>query len=92
MLAARELGPALGDALEIYTFGSPRVGNTALAAELLRATACCSGPWRVVNYDDYLVPRFPRGTPANRVWDYVHAGATVLLPPPDAQGPLQRQR
>ena len=82
LLAARELGAALGGKLDLYTFGSPRVGDTALAAEILRATARCSGPWRVVNNDDYLVPRFPRGTPANRLWDYVHVGATVLLPPP----------
>lgn len=87
LLAARELGAALRSGLEIYTFGAPRVGDTALAAEVLRATAQCSGPWRVVNFDDYLVPRFPRGTPANRVWDYVHVGATVLLPPPDATKP-----
>ena len=40
----------------------------------------------MVNFDDYLVPRFPRGT-ANRVWDYVHVGATVPLPPPDATKP-----
>ncbi len=83
LLAARELGAALGPHLTIYTFGAPRVGDTRLAWETLRATAECDGPYRVVNYDDYLVPRFPRGTPANRIWDYVHAGATVVLPPAD---------
>ena len=59
------------------------MGNTALAAEILQGTARSDGPWRVVNFDDYLVPRFPRGTPANRLFDYVHAGATVTLPPKD---------
>ena len=88
LLAARELGVPLGPRLSVYTFGAPRVGNTALAAEVLRGTARSDGPWRVVNYDDYLVPRYPRGTPANRLFDYVHVGATVLLPPTDAASPL----
>ena len=88
LLAARELGVALGPRLSIYTFGAPRIGNTALAAEILRGTAQCDGPWRVVNFDDFLVPRFPRGTPANRLFDYVHAGATVLLPAAEADEPL----
>lgn len=84
LLAARELGTSLGASLAIYTFGAPRVGNTALALDVVRSTAQSSGPYRVVNHDDYVVPRYPRGTPANRIWDYVHAGATVLLPPSDA--------
>jgi hypothetical protein len=79
-----QLGTSLGASLAIYTFGAPRVGNTALALDVVRSTAQSSGPYRVVNHDDYVVPRYPRGTPANRIWDYVHAGATVLLPPSDA--------
>lgn len=46
----------------------------------MRATSACNGLFRVVNEDDLLVPRFPRGTPANRLWDYVHVGPTVMLP------------
>ena len=50
------LARASGASLTIYTFGAPRVGNTALAYETLRECAHCAGPWRVVNGDDFLVP------------------------------------
>lgn len=60
------------------------MGDTAFAVDVLRATRRAAGPYRCVHADDLLVPRFPRGAPANRIYDYVHAGATVRLPAADA--------
>ena len=63
----------------VYTFGSPRVGNGAFAAAVeAREAAGSLGTWRVVVEGD-AVPRLPRGTRANRLVDYRHAGATVTL-------------
>lgn len=65
-------------AVELYTFGAPRVGNTAFAEyfeELFEGREA----FRIVNDRD-IVPRLPRtGTATGAVLDYEHCGRTVLI-------------
>mmetsp|Transcript_5725 Transcript_5725/g.10971 ORF Transcript_5725/g.10971 Transcript_5725/m.10971 type:complete len:262 (+) Transcript_5725:218-1003(+) len=68
-------GPALAS-VRMYTFGAPRVGNTAFAEyfDSLGVEA-----FRVVNGAD-IVPRLPRHrSSAGAVLDYEHVGKTVLI-------------
>ena len=68
--------PTLGR-VEMYTFGAPRVGNSAFAQYFDAAF----GPnaFRIVNDRD-VVPRLPRhGNSAGAVLDYEHVGRTVLV-------------
>lgn len=69
-----------------YVFGTPRVGNTALAKRLkvleqssIRG-AIVQEYFRVSAAGD-AIPYLPRGKAVNRLGiDYVHAGTTVILP------------
>jgi hypothetical protein len=69
-----------------YVFGTPRVGNTALAKRLkvleqssIRG-AIVQDYFRVSAAGD-AIPYLPRGKAVNRLGiDYVHAGTTVILP------------
>mmetsp|Transcript_88675 Transcript_88675/g.177304 ORF Transcript_88675/g.177304 Transcript_88675/m.177304 type:complete len:395 (+) Transcript_88675:300-1484(+) len=64
------------DQLSVYTFGCPRVGNRAFAKEMSRIK-----PFRFSTAND-IIPRLPRGSVVNRIFDYSHpAPATIFLRP-----------
>eukprot|EP00288_Rhodomonas_lens_P019108 CAMPEP_0177716546 /NCGR_PEP_ID=MMETSP0484_2-20121128/14565_1 /TAXON_ID=354590 /ORGANISM="Rhodomonas lens, Strain RHODO" /LENGTH=731 /DNA_ID=CAMNT_0019228579 /DNA_START=330 /DNA_END=2525 /DNA_ORIENTATION=+ len=67
--------PTLGK-VRMYTFGAPRVGNTAFAEYF---DSFGMEAFRVVNGAD-IVPRMPRhSSSAGAVLDYEHVGNTVLI-------------
>ena len=77
--AKEQLDPQLPQLsnVQLYTFGAPRVGNSAFCAYFDAAfgDAC----FRVVNDRD-VVPRLPRGAgAAGAVLDYEHVGRTVFI-------------
>ncbi|KAJ1430636.1 hypothetical protein B484DRAFT_479146 [Ochromonadaceae sp. CCMP2298] len=59
--------------LHVYTFGAPRVGNTAFRRQFNALVPHC---FRVVNRQD-VVARMPRS--ASGLVDYQHCGRTVLI-------------
>ncbi|CAM9991059.1 unnamed protein product, partial [Phaeothamnion confervicola] len=59
----------------MYSFGAPRVGNTAFAELFSRVNG---ESFRVVNKRD-LVARMPRGRLAARWMDYKHTGRVALV-------------
>jgi len=74
--------PQLGR-VELYTFGAPRVGNSAFCAYFDETFG--SAAFRIVNDRD-VVPRLPRtGNAAVGVLDYEHVGRTVLVAEREAE-------
>ena len=79
-------------AVSVYTFGAPRVGNSAFAA-YFESLFVGREVFRIVNDRD-IVARLPRsGNAAGAVVDYEHVGKTVLIaeeqpepPPREAAG------
>ena len=63
----------------MYSFGQPRTGNTAFANEYAKANG---DSFRIVNEWD-VIARFPRSLNAS-IFNYDHAGRTVLLNAPNA--------
>jgi len=69
--------PALGK-VSLYTFGAPRVGNSAFARHFEQVFAGKEA-FRIVNDKD-IVARMPRhANSAGAVLDYEHVGRTVLI-------------
>ena len=58
-----------------YTFGAPRVGNPTFSEF---SDMYGSHHYRVINNRD-VVPRVPRSTFANRIFEYKHAGLAVVM-------------
>lgn len=65
--------------ISMYSYGQPRTGNTAFAQEYAKANG---DSFRIVNEWD-VIARFPRSLNAS-IFNYDHAGRTVLLNAPNA--------
>ena len=82
-------GPPRPKSLQLYNFGSPRVGNDAFAElfDALVDEGLIDQAYRVVNGDD-VVARLPRTVNALVLGNinYEHVGSTVLLTQPESDG------
>ena len=82
-------GPPRPKSLQMYNFGSPRVGNDAFAElfDALVDEGLIDQAYRVVNGDD-VVARLPRTVNALVLGNinYEHVGSTVLLTQPESDG------
>ncbi len=75
-------GLVQADRLYVYSFGAPRVGNTAFCKDYDARLKDCT--FRIVNGLD-VVARMPRGTRQTAaLLEYSHCGRTVLLTETDA--------
>ena len=82
-------GPPRPKSVQMYNFGSPRVGNDAFADlfDALVDEGLIDQAYRVVNGDD-VVARLPRTVNALVLGNinYEHVGSTVLLTQPESDG------
>ncbi|GAB7358715.1 hypothetical protein MBLNU230_g3944t1 [Neophaeotheca triangularis] len=85
-IAAADLAPRLAPgSLQLYTFGSPRVGNAAFAQHL-HSLLGAGNVFRVTHLND-AVPRMPR-----REWGYAHVGSEFHITSPGFKGALDADR